>query len=726
MSGAWNLLRRDLARATQNTMAVVVVVGLVILPSLFTWFNVIASWDPLNNTKGLTVAVANSDDGYQSSLIPLKMNIGDQVISALRANNDLNWVVTDEDTAVEGTKSGEFYAAIVLPPDFSQEMLTFYADGGTRTDIIYYINEKKNPLAPKITGQGADQVSREINTVFTKTLGEIAVGIVSDLSKYLGSADTQVMFAHLSAQVGQTSALLRSAATNADAFGAVLGSSANLVSSAGALVSNTSDALSDSSQGLGNARSHANALKNGIDSVAGQLDAALSASAESYKKLAAEVSKAFDGAHGQVEAQAQALDALAHRVDAQIADYESLKAELHANVEPALPPGTLDPIYIAIDNAIARQQAVSAGLTSAATALRNGNASSQSIKDSLTAAISEAEQSVIGLKNAYNDHLKASLSELATSLQTALNSLGAVGTDLSRALGGLSGSAASVEGALQGGQAKIAELSVKLNEAADTFDSVNEALAKASASGDLSGLEEIIGGDPTILATALASPIGLNRTAVFPVANFGSAMAPLYAVLALWVGALLMSVTIKVAVSDQDEPEDEELTSNQKFFGRYGIFAIVGLAQSTILGLGNLIFVGVQAVHPWLFMLAGWISSLVFTFLIYTAVVAFGNAGKALGVFLLVIQISAAGAAYPLQVLPMWFQQINKFIPATYAVEAYRSAIAGMYQADYWKALGILLIFVIPALLLGLYIRKPLAGFNRRIAEAVESTKVMG
>ena len=88
------LVRRDLRHATSHVMAVIVLFGLVVIPSLFTWFNVIASWDPFSNVKNLKVAVASTDDGYQSDLVPIRINVGEQVLSALRANDDLDWVIT--------------------------------------------------------------------------------------------------------------------------------------------------------------------------------------------------------------------------------------------------------------------------------------------------------------------------------------------------------------------------------------------------------------------------------------------------------------------------------------------------------------------------------------------------------------------------------------------------------------------------------------------------------
>lgn len=725
MSGIFALIRRDLAHATRNTMAVVVLVGLSILPSLFTWFNVIASWNPFGNTRGLTIAVANTDDGYKSDLIPLRMNIGEQVVSALRANDDFDWVVTSEHNAVDGTKSGKYYAAIVLPPEFSQDMLTFYADGGERTSITFYTNEKKNALAPKITGQGADAVSQDINKVFTQTLSEIAVSILSELSEYLSDSDTQVVFTQLQSHAEQVATQLRAASSNATAFSTLMTSSETLVDSASQLISGTSAALQQPSDALGQAVGAAGSVKGTVTSVAEELSDSISSTKDSMTAVQQKIDAAFAAAQTQTEDQAQVIDAIADQVQAQIDAYTQLKNTIENDIAPLAPDVSFTPILTALDDAIVHQQTVKTRVENAAAALRNGSADAQSTRDALSKAVSDAQQSITDLENEYTTNLKSKLDALATTLTTALSSVGSVGDDLATAAAGLSGSADSINSKLTQSASGLTTLSGELEDAAGAFDTVADALEKAKSAGDLSGLQDIIGADPETLAASLASPVGLDREAVYPVATFGSAMAPLYSVLALWVGALLMSVTITVAVPRGALPGRKELSTNQKYFGRYGIFGVMGLVQSTLLGLGNLVFVGVQSVHPFLYMLAGWVTSLVFTFLIYTAVVAFGNAGKAIGVLFLVVQISGAGAAYPLQLLPAWFQHISKFLPATYAVEAYRAAIAGIYHADYWKALGMLLLFIIPALILGLWVRKPLINFNRGIMEALESTKVM-
>ncbi len=138
------------------------------LPSIFTWYNVIACWDAFGNTGNLTVAVANTDEGYESDLVPLEINVGDKVVSALRANDQLNWTFTTEEDAIDGAQSGRYYAAVVIPQSFSRDMMTFYSDEVEHANIIYYANEKKNAIAPKVTDQGADQVSNQVNQVFWK------------------------------------------------------------------------------------------------------------------------------------------------------------------------------------------------------------------------------------------------------------------------------------------------------------------------------------------------------------------------------------------------------------------------------------------------------------------------------------------------------------------------------------------------------------------------------
>src|SRR5690606_13144687 len=255
-------------------------------------------------------------------------------------------------------------------------------------------------------------------------------------------------------------------------------------------------------------------------------------------------------------------------------------------------------------------------------------------------------------QDSYTGSLQPKLDELAATLSVIGSDVSSIGDDLSAAADRLAGSAGGLRDTLTGAQESTQRISESLTETAETFDKVEAALADAAKTGDLSALNDIIGSDPSVLATSLAQPLRVDRTAVFPIVSFGAGMAPLYTVLALWVGALLMTVVIRVDVNADTLPDRPELSPTKKYLGRYGIFGLIGLAQSTLVTLGLILFIQIEPAHAFLLILAGWVSSLVFTLLIYTAVVALGNAGKALAVLVLVIQVSGSGGAYPLQLLP--------------------------------------------------------------------------
>ena len=136
MRKIWQIFCLDVRNGTMNVIAGIVCIGLVIVPSLYAWFNIAGSWDPYANTKNLKVAVANTDTGYTSQIAPIDINVGDKVTSALRENDQIGWVITDKDDAMEGLESGAYYAAIIIPPDFSADLLGSF-DGGAPKPVSY-------------------------------------------------------------------------------------------------------------------------------------------------------------------------------------------------------------------------------------------------------------------------------------------------------------------------------------------------------------------------------------------------------------------------------------------------------------------------------------------------------------------------------------------------------------------------------------------------------------
>ena len=675
MRTIWAIYRADLRRAHRSLIASVVVFGLVVIPSLFTWFNVAASWDPFGNTKSLRIAIANTDAGYKSDLVPLHVNIGDSVVSALRKNDNFDWVIASEDEAVEGTRSGEYYAAIVIPSDFSREMLTFFDGGASSAPMTYYVNEKKNGISPKIAGQGAEAVSVQVNQIFVQTLSEVALDTATSVGGALSSPTAVNTVTALDNRVQNVASRLRTAADSADAYASLVGSSVTLIDSTSTLV-----------DGLGSAKGSAQSA----------------------------VSSAQAGAGGLGSAASAAVSAVSDAISSSQSSLDRLQA------------------------ASTRLTEVANGLRAAASELDSKVANADAGRATVNGLIAQARSAVDGLSSDYENNLRPQLESLASTLASAQSSLSAARTSLEGATSTASNGSGSAREGLTQLRDNLTGAATSLREAAGKLDSLHSSINEALNSGDLTTLGTIIGNNPEALAAAIAAPVGVEKTPVYPVANFGSQMAPLYTILALWVGSILMVVSLRSDVTDssvadgllENDPLRATLTAKPVglaagYLGRYLIFGTIALAQATLVGLGDLYFLKVQHAHPLQFMGTLWLTAVVFSFLLYTLIATFGNAGKALGVLLLVLQISGAGGAFPLAILPSFYSSISPFLPATHAITALRASIAGYAGHEYADAMWFLASFILFAAFLGLALRPLLVRKNRRMVEKLEATKLL-
>ena len=721
MRDALSVVKNDFSKVRRSVMATCMLLFLIIIPLLFTWFNVLAAWDPFGNTKDLKIAVASEDDGYTSDFFPIEVNAGDQVLSQLRANEQMDWVITNPSDAIEGTKSGEYYASIILPSTFSDDMLTFYADGSQPAQIALHTNEKKNALAPTIANKGAEGISANISETFTRTIGDVSLGLVTSLSDFLDQGDTQDALSRIEARAENLQSQLRNGARTARTMGDLTESAIPLLESAQRIIDTPRPSLSDTT-------------RDGITDISASsdaLDGALSATRESYAIVGDRIDALYETANISRETRSETLNTLADNVQLNINAYEGLKDTVNTRIRP-LAPAEAATLTGQLDEAIAAQESVRDRLRAAS------DSDSPERPD-----FSSLDRASSAIEDVRNSGIRDQVSQLAQTLRGIGDTIELPEGDIQLNTDSLAGASAALD-----------DVGATLDQNADRLDDLLDRINTASRTGDLSEIAAIVGDDPEAFAQALAAPVEVERQAIYPVASFGVGRAQLYTTLALWVGALLAAVALRTDVAAkltkhrpnrfdeevdlENETEDdtaeipseapeepEEIGPFAKYFGRYGTFALVGLAQSTLLTLGLIFFVKLEPAHPFLLVLAGWVSSCIFMLLVYALTVALSNAGKALAVFLLVIQISSAGGSYPLQLLPHWFQSVSPWLPATYSIRAFRSALAGSYGADYWIALATLLLFIIPALILGVVLRKPLANYTSGLNKALAKTKMM-
>jgi len=734
MKAVWEIFRADLSRAHRSVISMVVVLGLVVLPSFFAWFNISASWDPFANTKNLRIAIANTDKGYKSDLIPLEVNIGNRVVSALRTNEQFNWVIDSEEQAIEKTRSGEYYAAVVIPPDFSKEMLTFFSSDAHSTPLTYYINEKKNGLAPKIAGQGAERVSSQINQVFARTVAEIAVDTASSLSDSLSDPTNVRGIQALNSRLESTSQRLNAAATSADAYAGLIASSVQLVDSTQTMIASASKARDPLESAANNASASVDQISDGASRAASALSSAVSASAQSLGALSASIDDVYSRGGSSVTSAVATLRSQASSVGNQATQYLHVKETLANLPGTPISQDVLDRLQASADRLSALQNAIN----KLADDMEKNAADAGSNHQHVKSLVGQAQSAISSLKSDVDSTLRPQLERLSGTINSATSSMENLRAQLSAASSSVNDGSNRVREGLSKLQSTFSGIGTQLREASQKIADIHNKLNDALESGNLAKVRTIIGSDPQALAVALAAPVGITTIPVYPVDNFGSQMAPFYTALALWVGSVLMIITIRSDVTTENVVEGldsshpavgyfkrHHLGLWEGFLGRYLIFGLIALTQATILSLGLLFFVKIQHVHPWLFMCTAWAIALVFSFLLYTFIATFGNAGKALGVLFLVLQISASGGAFPLDILPSFFRSISPYLPATHGITALRAAIAGYSGGEYVDAMLLLSVFALVAALLGFGLRPLLIKRTRLLVEKLESTKLM-
>ncbi|MDK4275195.1 YhgE/Pip domain-containing protein [Corynebacterium accolens] len=728
MNNILTILRDDLKAIRGNVMTAVIIFGLAIIPLLFTTFNVLASWDPFANTKQLKIAVASEDKGHQSDLASLKLNLGDEVLSQLSRNDEINWVLTNSDDAIEGTKSGEYYAGIVLPKDFSANLLTFYVEGTEPSKLNLYTNEKKNALSTTITQRSATGVIEKIDESFTRVVSNVGLGVISSLDQYLDEGETQAALNNVHHRVNTVQSRLDAASGTVMALSNLVDSTIPLTRAANNILNEAGNQASSTAND--NGESPIDILKSTLDESTGSLDASLAATTQSYEALSLQIEELLNNASATSAQTAQTFRTAADRVGQQTAAFQGVKDSIQKEADKVNLPAPVAAGYKAVMGqlyaSIAQSNALHDSLTSTANNIDNGGKSQES-KQQTQAAIASAKQAVQNARNSYNSNLKPQLAALGDSVGTVANDIDAVKRDIA----GVRNTISNDNDALVRARDMTAGLSGTLQQQAARFGELSQKIDEIRDGGDLSQLADLIGDDPELLASRIASPVNVDRQPIYEVAAFGVGMTPFYLTLSLWVGALLACVLVhtnaerKYLKKNENLDKKDHFTRNQVFLGRFITFGLIGIAQSTLVVLSLIFFVEIEPEHPFMMLFASWIITLVFMLIIYSLVITFDSAGKALAVLLLVIQVSGSGGAYPLPLLPEWFQNVSPWLPATYGIDAFRSAIAGIYEADILRELGMLLLFAIPALILGLFLRPAMDNYHKRLQKAIKKTKVM-
>lgn len=720
MKKSFQIFKRDIGRLSKNIVALIVVIGVCIIPSLYAWFNIAANKDPYGNTANIKIAMANNDAGTENDMLG-NLDVGGQIVDTLKENDSLGWVFVSEDKAISGVKSGEYYAAIVIPDNFSESMVSFLSGKIEQPEFDYYLNEKKNAIAPKITDTGANTIQQQVNTEFVSaaagTVADILNGSVSGIGTKLDDVQNDIL-----TKISTVSDNLKEYEKALDSFNKTVDSSNRLIEKS---KKSMATVKSDANSGV-------NSIKNGTDSLtlvrndiadfANDLGAGISKAQNSLAKVntksginLGKISSKTESIHGQFQEMITSVES--------IIDKNSEMLTTLKEINKKYPSDSLTNLINELDSQNSKYKTI----------LQKLRTGSDSINDATTTSVKAVESiSKIIEKNTKDIHSSKVTVEngIMTGLNTSLDTFSNIQGTLSGILKGVGPATDNVvtlmdqlENSLDSAKKALSSTGSSIKKVQERLDKANVDISVVKTSKIYEKLKDMTNLDSDKVASFMSSPVKLKTETFYSVENYGTAMTPFYTNLAIWVGGIVLIAIFKMEVDKSEKIKN--FTPTQAYFGRWMLFILVGFVQALIICLGDIFILKIKCQHPILFVVAGLVAAFVYVNLIYALSLTFKHIGKAVSVILVILQIPGSAGTYPIEMTPGFFQAIHPLLPFTYGINAMREAIAGTYGHYYVKNLVILLIYVPIALFIGLVLRRLLLNLNSLFDKKLEQTGLM-
>ena len=717
MSNIWRIIRTDTRRIFSSVIAFIIIMGLCVVPVLYAWFNIFSNWDPygLDSTSRIRVAVATKDKG--TSVLGLKMNVGNQLVETLHTNKQIGWVFADsEEEALWRVYSGDCYAALIVPEDFSKDIVSFMTLQFEHPELQYYENGKKNAIAPKITGKAKNAVQETVNTVFLQTIVGYAAEVVEILEE--NGMDPMELIQELSEKTAELSLKIDDVNYALDSLVSVTGAAQNLLLASGNLVGDISDTIgltgtlagylsSDTEWVDTTVREAVNNINTAVQQIVSRLStfqgmlAAAATDPNTYNDFLNGSRDDAVNALGDMQAQLAELQAVAEqngmgRIASLLASMSSAIGDMKSSLEE------LEPVAVEDTERWSEIQETLGKISS-----RMGDVSS------LMGEVFTEMVKTLGLKL---EDISGAINGATQNLTDILNHFESTTSQISGTLYGLAGSVASM-------QSGVLSTKASLNKAKAELQKLSELLANLAESEFLQEVLMVLGQGGDILDSHIASPLKVGEETFYAVETYGSEMAPFYTVLAQWVGALFSAALLKTHLERMEFPR--KLRLYQHFFGRYSLFLCVGLIQGLITVLGDLFYIGIACEHPWLFLIAALVTGLCFSMINYVLSFTLGSIGLGASVIIMVVQVAGSGGTYPVNVLPRVFQILYPYMPFKFAMNAMREAICGLYGDYYWQNIRALLLIALLFMVLAFVIYVPAKWINDLIEKSKRESEIM-
>lgn len=714
MKNIFKIYKNDLKDIFTNKVLLVIIIGLCILPSLYAWFNIKASWDPYGNTGNISVAVINEDSGAE--IMNKKVNMGDELVKELKTNKDLGWKFVDRKKALEGVNSGKYYAYIEIPSNFSENLTSLVSKDIKKGTIIYTVNEKINAIAPKITSKGATTIQNEVNQTVVKTVSEVVLKAFKEagieIEKQLPKLST--LESNLVEVQGKFKDIDKVVDTAVDATDKV----SDIIKDIQNDMPLIKDTITNSKNLSSDIKSFLNDSKTGLSQLSPILKNDLGLISEISSNAKNAVSDLIDAINKGSESAPQLIDNLSTKLS-DLASSTNTLTKFLEKLNKLVPGNQLKSVIDSLNSISAKLDTAVSSLQTIKNQVANGEKPPLTNLNNLLKVIGDVNTITSSILNNFDSKIQGPISNIIEdSFKVADNIIAVLDSAEKKlpAVEDILNTTLSFSGSAEKGASFIKE---KLPYAKSVVDTIVDSMKKINNSSEVNELISLLKSDVLKRSDFLKQPVDLVENRLYSIKNYGSAMAPFYTVLSLWVGILLLMSLLSTNVHGDYKP-------NEVYFGRGLTFLTLTIIQALIVSLGDIYFLKVQAVNIPLFILISVFTSIVFTAIVYSLVSIFGNVGKAIGVVLLVIQVAGSGGTFPIQVTPQFFQNVYPLLPFTYAISAMREAVGGIYMPNLTKDISTLAIFIVVFVIFTVFFKKPINKVTEKIQDRFNESDLTG
>lgn len=711
MQNIIKVAKNDFIKVFTNYALLIVVIALSILPSLYAWINIKASWDPYSQeaTSRLKVAVVNMDEGivFNNSNI----NIGNKLIDELKSNRALGWEFLSKLESQEKLKYGKIYASIEIPNNFSKDLLSFTTNDIVKPELIYTVNEKLNAIAPKITSKGADTIQNSINEEIIKTISALLLNIAKDAGINI-EENIMPKLLYISKLLhdvqGSYFALYQDAISAQDKVESI----ENFIDVISSNIPKIEEILND-------ADNITDRLDNYMITMQGGLNGVIPLMIRDIRIINS-ISESLVNIIGQLnnsELSPQEISDFISNIKDSLKSIDKIinsAASILDSINNLIPNDNLTEV---VNSIMEKSKIINDIYDKLNIILENGIADNDMINN-LFESIIDVNNFFSYLNNNFDSKISPEINSILSDSIKNLININKIIKEARKDVPSITSTISNVDDLFKIGSYGTEKLIEVLPTIKEKIDDITLKVDNINSNKNIIDLIDLVKSNVSERIDYLENPVNMKNITIYPMGTYGSQMSPFYSVLASWVGLTLLVSILKINAS-------KTLKSYEVYFGKMSLFMIIAILQGLIIALGDLYLLKINCKFPLLFIMSIIFISIVFTFIVYTLVSVFGNVGKVIAIIFMILQVAGSGGTFPIQLTSPFFINLNPYLPFTYAISMLRESIGGVVKNIFLADIFYMVIFCIVSLIIGIFFKRYINKLMKSFSEKLEETNLV-